>query len=396
MNFHTVKFRTVKFLTGKYLPLLLLAMLLQGCGSIFGGSDAPEPTPTRAYALVPTFTPTAVGEAPPATPTLAAAPTATDVITPTTEIVLVATETATETVSGAVSETITETATAQPPAVATTQPASAAKLTVSGEIINVRSGPATVFETIGTATKGESFSIIAKNAAGDWWQICCIADKQGWVFAQLATVENVDAVAIAPEIPTPVQPTVAPVAEAATAVPQTEPTAAAQPVPQVAAPLPAVDNGSAGDFNPNAAYQIVNFRVLGMDENNGGIRDSRAQHMIFVTVLDQNGNGVDGAVVENLVGDKSQTVMGSKGPGKAELTMYYDSFKLRVLSDPSGPVTSQVSNQMGLAFPHLPDLVGRLGGLDYEYAVCPTIDVKCSWPIQGVHYSYEITFQKVK
>ncbi|MEZ4728841.1 MAG: hypothetical protein R3E79_17040 [Caldilineaceae bacterium] len=140
----------------------------------------------------------------------------------------------------------------------------------------------------------------------------------------------------------------------------------------------------------------MHFKVLGLNENNGGIRDSRAQHHIFLTVLDQNGNGLDGVVVENLVGEKGQLVTGSKGPGKAEITMYYEPFKFRVVSDPSGPVTSQTSNQMGLAFPHLPDLVGKLGGLDYEYAVCPTLEMKCAWPIQAVHFSYEITFQKVK
>ena len=105
---------------------------------------------------------------------------------------------------------------------------------------------------------------------------------------------------------------------------------------------------------------------------------------------------MDGVVVENLVGEKGQIVTGDKGPGKAEITMYYEPFKLRVVTDPSGAVTSQTSNQMGLAFPHLPDIVGKLGGLDYEYAVCPTIDVKCSWPIQAVHFSYELTFQKLR
>jgi hypothetical protein len=139
--------------------------------------------------------------------------------------------------------------------------------------------------------------------------------------------------------------------------------------------------------------------VLGLDENNGGIRDSSAQHHIFLTVLDQNGAGVDGAVVRNLVGDKSEVVTGGKGPGKAEITMYYDPFKLAVVQRPSGPVTSQVSNQMGLIFPHLPDIVGKLGDINYEYGVCPTIDVKCQWPLSDVnfvHFSYEITFQRVK
>jgi hypothetical protein len=37
-----------------------------------------------------------------------------------------------------------------------------------------------------------------------------------------------------------------------------------------------------------------------------------------------------------------------------------------------------------------------LGDVNYEYGACPTIDIKCAWPITAIHYSYEITFQKVK
>ena len=100
--------------------------------------------------------------------------------------------------------------------------------------------------------------------------------------------------------------------------------------------------------------------------------------------------------MRNLVGDKSEVVTGSKGPGKVEISMFWEPFKLAVASDPSGPVTSQVSNQMGLAFPHLPDIVGKLGGVDYEYGACPTLEIRCQWPIQAIHFSYEITFQRVK
>ena len=155
----------------------------------------------------------------------------------------------------------------------------------------------------------------------------------------------------------------------------------------------------AGWFDPNAQYQITNFRVLGLCENNGGIRDTSAQHLVFLTVLDQNGNGVDGAVVRNLVGEKGEVTTGAKGPGKAEITMYYEPFKLAVVADGSGPVTSQVSNQMGLIFPHLPDIVGKLGDASYEYGACPTLEDRCQWPLSDVnyvHFSYEITFQKVK
>ncbi len=131
--------------------------------------------------------------------------------------------------------------------------------------------------------------------------------------------------------------------------------------------------------------------MLGLGENNGGTRSSTSLHYILVTVLDAGGNPMDGVTVRNLVGDKLDVITGSKGPGSAEITMFWEPYKLTVVGE-----SSQVSNQMGLAFPHLPDIVGKLGGFDYEYAVCPTIDVKCDWPIQAVHFSYEITFQKVK
>lgn len=357
----------------KLFLLSLLLVALTGCGSIFGAGGAAEPTPTPTHAAVPTFTATAIITPLPTT----LAPADTPTTSAPAEVALVATPTTAEAATVAPTVTIT--------------PSNDALLTVTGESINIRSGPDTSFEAIGTAAQGETFPVLASSTQKDWWQVCCVNGQQGWIFGQLASVTNADKVAVAAEIPTPIQPTPLPVAA--------QPTAAqATATPQAAAPTatPVPSDPSLGDFNPDAQYQIVHYKVLGKDENNGGIRDSQAQHMIFITVLDQNGNGVDGAVVENLVGDKSQIVMGSKGPGKAEVTMYYESFKLHVLSDPSGPVTSQVSNQMGLAFPHLPDIVGRLGGLDYEYSVCPTIDVKCGWPIQGIHYSYEITFQKVK
>jgi uncharacterized protein YgiM (DUF1202 family) len=261
-------------------------------------------------------------------------------------------------------------------------------LVVNDAAVNVRSGPATTYDLLGAASQGQRFKVTGKNAAGDWWQICCINNQPGWIFGALAKAENVDNVPVITDLPTP-----AAVANAPAATPAPEQPTAAPPPPSG----PPVDNGtSAGDFNPGAQYQVVRLKVLGLDENNGGTRSSSAQHLIFVTVLDENGNGVDGAVVKNLVGDHSEVTTGVKGPGKAEITMYYDPFKLYVASDPSGPVTSQVSNQMGLAFPHLPDIMGKLGGTDYEYAVCPTLEINCQWPIHAVHFSYEITFQKKK
>ena len=368
----------------RILTVFALTVLLAGCGPF--GSPAEEATAIPTRTPVPTYTPTPVTP-----PTLTTAATATPAPAVTVEVpdALAATAPA---------------AVTREPAVAAFTAAARPQLTITSDLVNVRSGPDTTFDLVGEAKQGETYDVVAKTPAGDWWQICCIAGQKGWVFGELATVANGEAVAIAGDMPA--APTTAALAEAPTeapaGTPAETPTAApdqAQLADTPAAPstMPDPSASSAGWFDPNAQYQIVHFKVLGLDENNGGIRDSSAQHLIFLTVLDQNGNGVDGAVVKNLVGnEKGEVVTGSKGPGKAEITMYYEPFKLMVASDPSGPVTSQVSNQMGLVFPHLPDLVGNLGDVNYEYGACPTIDIKCQWPISAIHFSYELTFQKVK
>jgi hypothetical protein len=147
---------------------------------------------------------------------------------------------------------------------------------------------------------------------------------------------------------------------------------------------------------PEVAYRIVNYRVLGEGENNGGIFNKGGQHLIFLTVLDEAGNGLDGAVVKDANGSSLEVITGDKGPGKAEINMEWEPFKLYVAADPSGPTTSETSNQMNTAFPHIPDIVGKLGDINNEYSVCPTPDVRCEPPFYSVHFSYEITFQKVQ
>ena len=211
-------------------------------------------------------------------------------------------------------------------------------------------------------------------------------------------------------IPTQIPPTDTPTATALPATNTPEPAPTDTPVPEeptptdtplpepTATPVPAEPTPTPEPTEPpppEVAYKIVHYKVLGEGENNGGIFNKGGQHLIFLTVLDAAGNGLDGAVVKDENGSSLEVITGSKGPGKAEISMEWEPFKLFVAADPNGPTTSEVSNQMNTAFPHIPDIVGKLGSLDNEYSVCPTPEVRCEPPFYSVHFSYEITFQRV-
>lgn len=200
------------------------------------------------------------------------------------------------------------------------------------------------------------------------------------------------------ETPSPLPPTETPVPAEPAAAPTEEPTPTETPLPEpTATPVPAQPTLTPPPTEtpePEVAYKIAHYKVLGENENNGGIFNSGGQHLIFLTVLDEHGNGLDGVVVKDANGSTLEVITGSKGPGKAEITMEWEPYKLYVAADPNGPTTSEVSNQMNTAFPHIPDVVGKLGSLDNEYSVCPTPDVRCEPPFYNVHFSYEITFQR--
>lgn len=214
---------------------LLFVVALSGCGLLFG-SAGPEPTPlpptSEPRALVPTFTAT------PAEPPTATPAPPTDTPAPAPVAAAITTSTTVTTTAALTTATTVSTTAAITPSTAVTSPtttgAAPAKLTVNDPIINVRSGPGTTYGLVGTAEANQSFEIIAKTQAGDWWQICCVNGQQGWVFGELARVENTEAVPVAANIAPP------PVAAAPTPTPQ--PVAAAPTAtPQPAAPPPSAD-----------------------------------------------------------------------------------------------------------------------------------------------------------
>jgi hypothetical protein len=126
--------------------------------------------------------------------------------------------------------------------------------------MNVRGGPGTNYNIIGAATSGQRYPVTGKNNDGSWWQID-FNGQPGWVFAELVTAQNVQAVAIAPNIPAP-PPTNTPAPIPPTPVPQPtavpqQPPAEQPPAEQPPAQPPANDSfpftlGATESCAPNA------------------------------------------------------------------------------------------------------------------------------------------------
>jgi SH3-like domain-containing protein len=222
------------------LPLLLMG-LLAGCG-LFAGPETPSQPATLppAAQLVPTFTPTPIQ--PPAEQPPAAQP-AEPQPTPTPELVVI-----------------------EPPQPAEPEPEpptptpQVARITVTGNAVNVRRGPGTNYGIVGSVNQGMQFDVIARNPAGDWFQFCCVNGEEGWIFNQLVTVENSQLVAVAQNIPAPPPPP--------TPVPAAPPPPAPAPQPEQPAPAPPPAS------DPCASVpEGCKFRVTGGPSslNNGGL-----------------------------------------------------------------------------------------------------------------------------
>ena len=185
----------------RVLALCAGALLLAGCG-LLSGTEATA-TPTRAMAaVVPTFT---------STPEGAMAPQASG--------------------GGATTQQAAPAAQQQQAAAATETPAptdtpvpTVARFTVKTDLtaanVNVRTGPSTAFNIIGTVARGAQFDISGRNQEYTWFQFCCVAGQTGWIFSNLVNVENAHLITVAQNIPpTPVPPTPTPVPPTATPVP---------------------------------------------------------------------------------------------------------------------------------------------------------------------------------
>lgn len=160
------------------LPVTLLFIL--GCGAV---ATSPQPVAVVTRTLVPTFTPTPEQPTPTPEPTVppeAQAPLTADTPVPTE-------------------------------AAPTPTPEPAAKAVVNTNTMNVRSGPGTNYPIVGRVPRGTTFDITGRNAAGDWWQVCCVNNQNGWVVGRLVNVSgNTGGVEVVGDVAPPPAPTAAP------------------------------------------------------------------------------------------------------------------------------------------------------------------------------------------
>ncbi|MEZ4636328.1 MAG: SH3 domain-containing protein [Caldilineaceae bacterium] len=64
--------------------------------------------------------------------------------------------------------------------------------------MNLRSGPGTEFDVVGSAEAGDSFAIIGVDITGDWWQIN--ADSGiAWIYGPYVRTENTESVLLVEE-----------------------------------------------------------------------------------------------------------------------------------------------------------------------------------------------------
>ncbi|MFN8444627.1 MAG: hypothetical protein U0175_27830 [Caldilineaceae bacterium] len=254
--------------------LTLLAMILLASCGLFGASSETE-TPPETRVPVPTFTATVEVAAP--TPTQP----------PATQPVEAAQPSQPE--PAAAAPTNTEAPPTPTTAPATDTPAPKAQVVVTQGQINVRNGPGTEYGLAGSANQNDRFDVLSKNAAGDWWKVCCVNGQQVWIFGQLVSAENVANVAVDSNIPPP------PVAQQPTPAP-TQPAQppAAQPTNTSAPPPPAASDPCAGIGGDGCKFHLKSGPSFAADSGelklqlyfiHSGIEGGQPQGSYFVALF---------------------------------------------------------------------------------------------------------------
>jgi SH3-like domain-containing protein len=160
--------------------VLAATALLTATGEI---TATATPTPTAIVTATAPFTSTpralaTVSITPAATVAATATPSATAAATSTPQPVtsLIESSPWAALLSGAAGQTITATLAAPTPT-----PAPAGQAIVTSQQANLRGGPGMAFDVLATARQGDTLDVTGSDAVQNWWQVCCVDGKPGWV-----------------------------------------------------------------------------------------------------------------------------------------------------------------------------------------------------------------------
>ncbi len=155
------------------------------------------------------------------------------------------------------------------------------------------------------------------------------------------------------------------------------PTNTPEPMPTPEPTKPAVD------FVVTEAYMIPN-----PDYNT-----CPGAHQIYVTVLDVNGNPLDGVTIEDTFKAVPPKVSGQKGPGKVEYDLWNNGFSLEVTKKEDGiPATSEVTPNLSSWDEDIPDQ--WLVDANYCQDLADCAARKSNNQLCRGHYAYNVIFKK--
>lgn len=116
-------------------------------------------------------------------------------------------------------------------------------------------------------------------------------------------------------------------------------------------------------------------------------------HQIFVTVVDANGNPMDGVIVEDTGHAVPPKVSGEKGPGKLEYDLWQNGFSLMVTKHQDGsPATSDVTPKLSSVDEDIPN--EWLIQANYCKDMNDCLERKGHNQLCRGHYAYNVTFKK--
>jgi hypothetical protein len=116
-------------------------------------------------------------------------------------------------------------------------------------------------------------------------------------------------------------------------------------------------------------------------------------HSIFVTVLDANGNPMDGVFIEDTGHAVPPKTSGEKGPGKVEYDLWKNGFSLYVSKNPDGsPATSDITPKLSSVDEDIPN--EWLIQANYCRDMNDCLQRKSSNQLCRGHYAYNVTFKR--